>query len=155
MTSKSSCHLLDMLAEVPDPRNNKGKRHPLVSILALVVIGLMCGHNGYTSIATWARSQPALAKALGFTHKKTPCAATIHNLLRRLDVVALEATLGKYSHSTQTVSLENLQTYYQLEPGSYTVKVAIVLEVYTRFLMTQWLMRLMKNDMAPINKKRQ
>ena len=69
MTRKSSCHLLDMLAEVPDPRNNKGKRHPLVSILALVVIGLMCGHNGYTSIATWARSQPALAKALGFTHK--------------------------------------------------------------------------------------
>ena len=63
MTRKSSCHLLDMLAEVPDPRNNKGKRHPLVSILALVVIGLMCGHNGYTSIATWARS-PALAKAL-------------------------------------------------------------------------------------------
>ena len=29
MTRKSSCHLLDMLAEVPDPRNNKGKRHPL------------------------------------------------------------------------------------------------------------------------------
>ncbi len=96
MTRKSSCHLLDMLAEVPDPRNNKGKRHPLVSILALVVIGLMCGHNGYTSIATWARSQPALAKALGFTHKKTPCAATIHNLLRRLDVVALEETLTKW-----------------------------------------------------------
>ena len=56
MTRKSSCHGLDMLAEVPDPRNNKGKRHPLVSILALVVIGLMCGHNGWTSIATWARS---------------------------------------------------------------------------------------------------
>ena len=96
MTRKSSCHGLDMLAEVPDPRNNKGKRHPLVSILALVVIGLMCGHNGWTSIATWARSQLALAKALGWTHKKTPCAATIHNLLRRLDVVALEETLTKW-----------------------------------------------------------
>ena len=96
MTRKSSCHGLDMLAEIPDPRNNKGKRHPLVSILALVVIGLMCGHNGWTSIATWARSQPALAKALGFTHKKTPCSATIHNLLRRLDVVALEDILTKW-----------------------------------------------------------
>ena len=85
-----------MLAEVPDPRNNKGKRHPLVSILVLMVIGLMCGHNGWTSIATWARSQPALAKALGWTHKKTPCSATIHNLLRRLDVVALEEILTKW-----------------------------------------------------------
>ena len=96
MTSKSSCHGLDMLAEVPDPRNNKSKRHPLVSVLTLVVIDLMCGHHGYTSIATWARSQPALAKTLGWTHKKTPCSATIHNLLRRLDVVALEDILTKW-----------------------------------------------------------
>ncbi|MCE2402886.1 transposase family protein, partial [Candidatus Poribacteria bacterium] len=74
-------------------RKNKGKRHPLTSILALVVIGLMCGHKGWTSIAIWARSQPALAKALGFTKKITPCAATIHNLLKKLDVEALEETL--------------------------------------------------------------
>ncbi len=96
MTRKSPCYLLDMLAEVPDPRNNKGKRHPLKSILTLVVISLMCGHKGYTSIATWARSQPALAKALGFTQKKTPCPATIHNLLKKLDVVALEKRLTKW-----------------------------------------------------------
>ena len=31
MTRKSSCHGLDMLAEVPDPRNNKGKRLGLFS----------------------------------------------------------------------------------------------------------------------------
>ena len=66
------------------------------SILALLVIGLMCGHKGWTSIATWARSQPALAKALGFTHKKTPSASTIHNLLKKLDVVVVEETLTKW-----------------------------------------------------------
>ena len=82
MTRKLSCHLMNMLAEVPDPRNNKGKRHPLKSILTLIVIGLMCGHRGWTFIATWARSQPKLAKAFGFGHKKTPCAATLHNLLK-------------------------------------------------------------------------
>ncbi|MCE2399787.1 transposase family protein, partial [Candidatus Poribacteria bacterium] len=58
MTRRKSCHLIDMLAKLSDPRKNKGKRHPLTSILALVVIGLMCGHKGWTSIATWARSQP-------------------------------------------------------------------------------------------------
>ncbi len=41
-----------MLSEVPDPRKSKGKRHPLASILALIVTGLMCGHKGWTSIAT-------------------------------------------------------------------------------------------------------
>ena len=64
MTRRESCHLLDMLAKLRDPRKHKGKRHPLKSILALLVIGLMCGHKGYTSIATWARSQLAIAKAL-------------------------------------------------------------------------------------------
>ena len=105
MTRNSSYHLLDILAEVPDPRHKKGKRHALNSILALIVIGLMSNHKGYTSIATWAGNQPELAKALGFRSPKTPCAATIHNLLKRLDVVSLEASLTKWVFS----KLENFQ----------------------------------------------
>ena len=105
MTRNESCHLLDILAEVPDPRHKKGKRYPLVSILALIIIGLMSNHKGYTSIATWARNQPELTKALGFKSPKTPCAATIHNLLKRLDVVCLEACLTKWVFS----KLESLQ----------------------------------------------
>ena len=99
MTRNPSCHLLDILAEVPDPRNKKGKRYPLVSILALLVIGLMSNHKGYTSIAAWARHQLELTKALGFKSPKTPCAATIHNLLKRLDVVRLEAALTQWVFS--------------------------------------------------------
>ena len=70
MTRPSSCHLLDILAAVPDPRKKKGKRYRLESILALIVIGLMSGHKGYTSVATWARSQPELSKALGFRSRR-------------------------------------------------------------------------------------
>ncbi len=40
MSEKNSRHLLDRLAEIHDPRNDKGKRHPLNSILGLVIIGL-------------------------------------------------------------------------------------------------------------------
>ena len=36
--TRKSCYLMTMLAEVPDPRNSKGKRHPLESILALLVL---------------------------------------------------------------------------------------------------------------------
>ncbi|MCE2400865.1 hypothetical protein J4G08_08260 [Candidatus Poribacteria bacterium] len=39
--------------------------------------------------------------------------------------------------ATQTVSLENLQTHYQLQPGSYTVKVVIELEVYRESMEDQ------------------
>jgi predicted transposase YbfD/YdcC len=105
MTKTTSRHFLDILAEVPDPRHKKGKRHPLVSILALIIIGLMSNHKGYTSIATWARKHPKLTKVLGFRSPKTPCAATIHNLLKRLDVVRLEASFTKWVFS----KLEDIQ----------------------------------------------
>ena len=72
MTRISSYHLVDMLAEVPDPRNKKGCRHPLVSMLALTVVGLLCGQRSYTAIAKWARLHPDLRRALGFTANKPP-----------------------------------------------------------------------------------
>ncbi len=72
MPEKDSRHLLDRLAEIQDPRNEKGKQHPLNSILGLNIIGFMTGHKGWTSTAKWARSQPDLAKVFGFTHKRTP-----------------------------------------------------------------------------------
>jgi len=96
MTRTSSCHLLDMLATLPDPRKEKGKRHPLRSILGLIVVGLMCGQGSYTAIAAWARRHPSLTKALGFTHPISPCAATFHNLLKCLDPVRLEQILTQW-----------------------------------------------------------
>ena len=83
MTKTVSRHLIDILAEVPDPRNAKGKQHPLSAILALSVIAIMCGYRSYSTIAAWGRIYaPALVKALGFNHATPPCAAPLHNLLR-------------------------------------------------------------------------
>ena len=87
MTQTKSGHLIDILAKVPDPRNAKGKRHPLGAILALAVIAMMCGYRSYSAIAEWGRSYAStLVEALGFTPAKTPCAATLHNLFKRLDI---------------------------------------------------------------------
>ena len=102
MTRSFSCHLLDMLAEMPDPRNKKGCRHPLVSMLALTVVGLLCGQRSYTAIAKWARLHPDLRRALGFTAKQTPAASTFHYLFRRLDITVVEKTLTQWT--TQTLA---------------------------------------------------
>ena len=90
-----------MLAEVREPRKKKGRRYSLKALLGVLVVGVLCGHKGYTTIAPWKpRRRPGLAKALGFSPRKTPCIATFHNLLKVLDVVMLEQTLTQWVLAT-------------------------------------------------------
>jgi hypothetical protein len=90
--------LLEVLATVPDPRQASGKRHPLGAMLALACAATLCGAKGYGAIAEWGRNYGAdLARALGFTRPKTPCAATFYLLFRHLDRHALEAALSTWA----------------------------------------------------------
>jgi hypothetical protein len=90
--------LLEVLATVPDPRQASGKRHPLAAMLALACAATLCGAKGYGAIAEWGRNYGAdLARALGFTREKTPCAATFYLLFRHLDRHALEAALSTWA----------------------------------------------------------
>ena len=87
------CHLMDILAEVPDPRKKKGKRHSLRAILALGIVATLSGAKSYAAIAEYGRSHDQLRESLGFTHSKTPCAATLHNVFTRLDAEVLTTKL--------------------------------------------------------------
>jgi predicted transposase YbfD/YdcC len=92
--------LIDNLHDIPDPRHPRGRRHPLVAILALMCVAMLCGYRSYSAIATWGRSYgQKLGRALGFTRDKTPCAATLYQVLRQLDGPQVEATLGAWAAS--------------------------------------------------------
>ena len=89
--------LIDVLAERPDFRHPRGKRHPLAAILALACSALRCGSRSDTAIAAWSRHDGApLGRALGFT-RRPPCAATLHAVFRRVDREGLEAKLGLWA----------------------------------------------------------
>jgi predicted transposase YbfD/YdcC len=89
--------LIEVLAELPDFRSNHGKRHPLGAILALACSAMLCGYRSYTAIAEWGcHYGEHLVRAFGFTHR-SPCAATLHTVFRRVDREAVEAKLGAWA----------------------------------------------------------
>jgi predicted transposase YbfD/YdcC len=92
--------LIEVLAEIPDPRHARGKRHPLAAILALGCVAALCGYRSYSAVAQWARIYPEeLVRALGFTHPHPPCAATLHRVLRELDRTEVEAQLAAWAET--------------------------------------------------------
>ena len=89
--------LLEVLAEVPDPRNPKGVRYPLPAVLSLVVLAMLTGCKSYLAIAQFGREKADLfALILGFRHKKTLGKSALADLFRRLDVDAFEAALSRW-----------------------------------------------------------
>lgn len=90
--------LVEVLAEVPDFRQNQGKRHTLAAILCLACAAILCGYRSYGAIAEWGEHYGTqLALALGFKNGKTPCAGTLHTIFRHLDKEAFEAKVGQWA----------------------------------------------------------
>lgn len=105
--SRHSLALIDLFSSIPDFRQSKGKRHPLSAILSLAVAAILCGYKSYSAIAEWGRFYGQhLAASLGFTHAKTPCAATLHNVFRQIDKDLLEDRLADWAQSILQASTD-------------------------------------------------
>ena len=94
--------LLAYLATVPDPRAARGRRHPLIAILAIAAAAVLAGARSVTAIAEWAADAPQPVRAaLGARrdapgHFAVPAEATIRRTLSRLDVDALAVAVGAW-----------------------------------------------------------
>jgi DDE_Tnp_1-associated len=95
-------HLLAYLAAVPDPRAARGRRHPLVAILAMAAAAVLAGARSIAAIAEWAADAPQPVRvALGARrdapdHFAVPAEATIRRTLARLDADALAGAVSAW-----------------------------------------------------------
>lgn len=78
--------LYEVLLELPDFRQAKGKRHELAKVLIVIVLGLLCGQNSLRQIAQWGQSLPReLKRRVGDRHGQMPSYGTLRRVLSQLD----------------------------------------------------------------------
>jgi len=66
MTAARSQYLLDLLAQVPDPRKRRGRRHPLAGLLAVGIAAVIAGSRSFAAIGQWAADAgPEVLAGLG------------------------------------------------------------------------------------------
>lgn len=95
--------LLSHLAQVPDPRGRKGRRHDLSALLTAVVCGILCGARGYSQLAEWLHEQTVdVWHWMGF-RRRPPKLDCFRDLLMKLDPAALEEVLQGWI--TQAIGL--------------------------------------------------
>jgi predicted transposase YbfD/YdcC len=63
-----SQYLLDLLAQVPDPRKKRGRRHPLAGLLAVGIAAVIAGSRSFAAVGQWAADAgPEVLAVLGAT----------------------------------------------------------------------------------------
>lgn len=102
--------LMEVLLELPDVRQAKGKRHELAKVMILVVLALLCGQNSLRQIAQWGQHLDRQSRQrLGNRHGKVASYSTIRRVLVGLEAVALAAALQGW--------VEEVLAAYPQQPG--------------------------------------
>jgi hypothetical protein len=95
--------LLEYLAGVPDPRDRRGVRHSLASLLMTAMAAVLAGATSFTAVSEWvADAPPQVLAALRVRRDpltrqfQPPGEATIRRVLEAVDAAALDAAVGSW-----------------------------------------------------------
>ncbi|MEV6365247.1 ISAs1 family transposase [Nocardia asteroides] len=88
--TRTADSLLDVLEQVPDPRDARGRRYDLTSVLLLALAATVGGARSFTAIGEWAAdASTTVLTRLGFTGR-APSESAIRRVLQRLDADRLD-----------------------------------------------------------------
>ena len=94
--------LLDMLADVPDPRRAEGMLYKLPHVLLFSILAVVSGCNSYRGIVTFIDvHRHKLNAAFGLNWRRAPAHTAVRYILRGLDPAALEAVFRRHAAQLQ------------------------------------------------------
>src|SRR6478672_11313977 len=88
--------LMEVFAQVPDPRDPRGVRHSLATVLTLAQTAVLAGARTLLAIAEWIQDadREALSRLGIGTDQVLPSESTIRRSLGMLDADDLDARMG-------------------------------------------------------------
>jgi predicted transposase YbfD/YdcC len=107
MTSSSipaarSQYLLGLLAQVPDPRKRRGRRHPLAGLLAVGIAAVIAGSRSFAAIGQWAADAGEEVLA-GLDAVRGPAEeSTFRRAFALVSPDVLDRVLGAWLHTRAT-----------------------------------------------------
>jgi hypothetical protein len=89
--------LIDLLKTIVDPRQPRGVRHPVVTVVGIAVCAALAGARSFCAIGEWAQglTREALQR-LGAKRWTPPSEPTIRRVLQGLDAHRLDAHIGPW-----------------------------------------------------------
>jgi predicted transposase YbfD/YdcC len=94
-----SQYLLDLLAQVPDPRKRRGRRHPLAGLLAVGIAAVTAGSRSFAAIGQWAADAgPEVLAGLGAVRGPAE-ESTFRRAFALVSADVLDQVLGAWLHT--------------------------------------------------------
>jgi predicted transposase YbfD/YdcC len=91
------CHyLLDLLAQVPDPRKRRGRRHALAGLLAVGIAAVIAGSRSFAAIGQWAADAGEDVLAVLGADRGPAEESTFRRAFALLDPGRLDQVLGAW-----------------------------------------------------------
>ena len=97
--------LMDAVADLPDPRQARGKRHPWALLLTLIAAALVCGQSSGRAIGQWViEHRLDLKTQLPIPNRPLPSTSTLRRALQTLDIELLERRIAHFVASLDQLS---------------------------------------------------
>jgi len=94
-----SQYLLDLLAQVPDPRKRRGRRHALAGLLAVGIAAVISGSRSFAAIGQWAADAgPEVLAVLGAARGPAE-ESTFRRAFALVSADVLDRVLGAWLHT--------------------------------------------------------
>jgi predicted transposase YbfD/YdcC len=95
--------LLEHLAQLPDPRKRRGRRHGITAVLAVAVCAVLAGARSFAAIGEWAADVPvSVLVALRVRRdpltgtRQPPGSSTLRRVLSGIDTAALDDLVASW-----------------------------------------------------------